>query len=66
MNKKDTIVTDVVIQALKMEETIKRQEVIIERLRSENNELHMIITKLKNHLLQFAPDSIIKLELFHL
>ena len=66
MDKKDTIVTDVVIQALKMDDTIKRQEIIIERLRSENNELHMIITKLKNHLLQFVPDSIIKLELFHL
>ena len=66
MDKKDTIVTDVVIQALRMDDTIKKQEVIIERLRNDNNELLALISRMKMMLLQYAPDSIKQLELFRL
>lgn len=50
MDKNDTIVTDVVIQALKMDDTIKRQEIQIERLKSDNNELLVIISRMKELL----------------
>ena len=66
MDKNDTIVTNIVIQALKMDDTIKKQEVIIERLRSDNNELLALISRMKTMLLQYAPDSIKQLELFRL
>lgn len=66
MDKNDTIVTDVVIHALKMDDTIKRQEIMIERLKSDKNELLAIITKMKEMLVQYAPDSIRQLELFKL
>ena len=64
MEKNDTIVTDMVIQALKMDDTIKRQEVIIERLKSDKNELLIIISRMKQMLIQYAPESISQLELF--
>lgn len=66
MDKNDTIVTNIVIQALKMDDTIKKQEVIIERLRNDNNELLTLISRMKTMLLQYAPDSIKQLELFKL
>ena len=66
MDKNDTIVTDIVIQALKMDDTIKKQEIIIECLRNDNNELLALISKMKTMLLQYAPDSIKQLELFRL
>ena len=66
MDKNDTIVTDIVILALKMDDTIKKQEVIIERLRNDNNELLALISRMKTMLLQYAPDSIKQLELFRL
>ena len=66
MDKNDTIVTDVVIHALKMDDTIKRQEIMIERLKSDKDELLAIITKMKEMLIQYAPDSIQQLELFNL
>ena len=64
MEKNDTIVTDMVIQALKMDDTIKRQEVIIDRLKSDKNELLIIISRMKQMLIQYAPESISQLELF--
>ncbi len=63
MDKKDTIVTDVVIQALRMDDTIKRQEVIIERLKSDNNELHLIISRLKELLNRYVPESVEQMDL---
>ena len=66
MDKNETIVTDVVIQALKMDDTIKRQEILIERLKSENNELYAIISRLKDVLSKYAPESIKQLALFNL
>ena len=66
MDKNDNIVTDVLIQALKMDDTIKRQEVIIERLKSDKNELLAIISKMKEILVQYVPDSAGKLEMFNL
>lgn len=63
MDKKDIIVTDVVIQALKMDDTIKRQEVIIERLKSDNNELHLIISRLKELLNRYVPESVEQMDL---
>ena len=66
MDKNDTIVTDVVIQALKMDDTIKRQEIIIEKLKSDKNELLTIIAKMKKMLAHYAPDSKQQLELFKL
>lgn len=66
MDKKDTIVTDVVIQALRMDDTIKRQEVIIERLKSDKNELLIIISKMKELLLKYAPETFDQLKLFNL
>ena len=66
MNKNDTIVADMVIQALKMDDTIKRQEVIIERLTSDKNELLKIVAKLKNILAEYVPDSIQTLELLNI
>ena len=64
MDKNDTIVTDVVIQALKMDDTIKRQEIQIERLKSDNNELLVIISRMKELLSKYAPDSVKQLDLF--
>ena len=66
MDRNDTIVTEVVIQALKMDDTIKRQEILIERLKSENNELYAIISRLKDVLSKYAPESIKQLALFNL
>ena len=66
MNKNDTIVADMVMQALKMDDTIKRQEVIIERLTSDKNELLKIVAKLKNILAEYVPDSIQTLELLNI
>lgn len=66
MDKRDTIVTDVVIQALRMDDTIKRQEVIIERLKSDKNELLTIISKMKELLLKYAPETFDQLKLFNL
>lgn len=66
MDKKDIIVTDVLIQALKMDDTIKKQEVIIERLKSDKNELLAIISKMKGMLVQYVPDSAWRLEMFNL
>lgn len=66
MDMKETMVTDIVIQALKMDDMIKRQEVIIERLNSDKNELLNIIFKMKGMLLQYSPESIKQFELFNL
>lgn len=64
MDKNDTIVSNIVIQALKMDDTIKRQEIMIERLQSDKNELLDIISKMKEVLLKYAPESVKQLELF--
>ncbi len=66
MNKdgNDNIITDIVIQVLKMKDTIKRQEVMIDRLQSEKNELLDIISKMKDVLCEYAPESAKQLELF--
>ena len=66
MDKNDTIVTNIVIQALRMDDTIKRQEVIIERLKSDKDELLGIISKMKELLSEYAPESCAKLELFNI
>jgi len=66
MDKNDSIVTDVVIQALKMDDTIKRQEIMIERLKSDKNELMNIIAKMKELLACYAPDSVQQLKMFNL
>ena len=60
------IVTDVVIQVLKMDDIIKRQEVLIERLKSDKNELLTIISKMKELLIRYAPESFEQLKLFNL
>lgn len=64
MDKNENIVTNIVIQALKMDDTIKRQEIMIERLQSDKNELLDIISKMKEVLLKYAPESVKQLELF--
>ena len=66
MEKNDTIVTDMVIQALKMDDTIKRPEVIIEQLKSDKNELLLIITRMKRILVKLSPESVKQLEMFNL
>ena len=64
MDKNENIVTKIVIQVLKMDDTIKRQEIMIERLQSDKNELLDIISKMKEVLLKYAPESVKQLELF--
>ena len=64
MDKNENIVTNIVIQALKMDDTIKRQEIMIERLQADKNELLDIISKMKEVLLKYAPESVKQLELF--
>ena len=64
MDKNENIVTNIVIQALKMDDTIKRQEIMIERLQSDKNELLDIISKMKEVLLKYAPESVKQIELF--
>lgn len=64
MDRNENIVTNIVIQALKMDDTIKRQEIMIERLQSDKNELLDIISKMKEVLLKYAPESVKQLELF--
>ena len=64
MDKNENIVTNIVIQALKMDDTIKRHEIMIERLQSDKNELLDIISKMKEVLLKYAPESVKQLELF--
>ena len=66
MDKNDTIVTNIVIQALKMDDTIKRQEIAIERLKSDKDELLAIISRMKKILVQYVPESIKQLEMFNL
>ena len=66
MDKNDTIVTNSVIQALKMDDTIKRQEVIIEQLKSDKNELLTIISRMKEILVRYVPESINQLNLFNI
>lgn len=66
MDKNDTIVTNIVIQALKMDDTIKRQEVIIEQLKSDKNELLTIISRMKEILVRYVPESINQLNLFNI
>lgn len=66
MEKNDLIVTDIVIQALRMEDTIKRQEIIIERLKTDKNELLALVSRMKKMLLNYAPESMKQLELFQL
>lgn len=66
MDKNDTIVTNIVIQALRMDDTIKRQEVIIERLKSDKNELLGIISKMKTMLNNYSPELTEQLKLFNI
>lgn len=66
MDKNDTIVTNIVIQALKMDDTIKRQEVIIEQLKSDKSELLVIIARMKDLLSKYAPESARQFELFNI
>ncbi len=66
MDRNDTIVTDVVIQALKMDDTIKRQEIIIEQLKSDKNELLVVIAWMKEMLLQYSPESVEQLNMFNI
>ena len=66
MDKNDTIVTNIVIQALKMDDTIKRQEVIIEQLKSDKNELLAVISKMKEILVHYSPEAIQQLEMFNI
>lgn len=66
MGKNDTIVTNIVIQALKMDDTIKRQEILIERLKTDKEELLVIIAKMKDVLSKYAPESFEQLNLFNL
>lgn len=66
MDKNDTIVTNIVIQALKMDDTIKRQEVIIEQLKSDKNELLVVIARMKELLYKLSPESVKQLEMFNL
>lgn len=61
MDKND-IITDIVIQALIMDDTIKRQEIMIEQLKLDKNELLDIVAKMK----ELLPDSVQQLELFNL
>lgn len=64
MDKNENIITNIVIQALKMDDTIKRQEIMIERLQSDKNELLDILSKMKEVLLKYAPESVKQIELF--
>lgn len=64
MDKKDTIVTDVVIQALKMDDTIKRQEIIIERLKAENRDMKGLINSFNKLLLETSPEMATIMDLF--
>ena len=66
MDKNDTIVTNIVIQALKMDDTIKRQEVVIEQLKSDKNELLVVIARMKELLYKLSPESVKQLEMFNL
>ena len=66
MDKNDTIVTDIIIQALKMEDTIKRQEIMIEQLKTDKNELLVLVSRMKTMLLNYAPESMKQLELFRI
>ena len=66
MDVKDTMVTDIVILALKMNDTIKRQEIMIEQLKSDKNELQLVISKMKALLGKYSPYSINQFELFNL
>ena len=66
MDNNDTIVTDIIIQALKMEDTIKRQEIMIEQLKTDKNELLVLVSRMKTMLLNYAPESMKQLELFRI
>ena len=66
MDKNDTIVTQVVIQALKMDDTIKKQEIMIERLKADKKELLLVISKMRTMLIQYAPEYIKQLDFFDL
>lgn len=66
MSKTETIITNIVIQAIKMDDTIKRQEIIIDQLKSEKKELISIIEMMKRTLYDYAPEIVRRLEAFNL
>ena len=66
MDKNDNIVINLVILALKMDDTIKRQEVIIERLKSDKKEFLVVIARMKEMLLQYSPESVKLLQVFNI
>ena len=66
MKTDDIFVTDVVLQALRMDDTIKKQEVIIVQLKKENSELYGVIEKMKGIIHSFSPELGKQFELFQL
>jgi len=66
MDKKDSIVTELVIQSLRLNDRLKHSEVKIEQLSSENLELKSTIIQLKALLQAYVPNVAKQLDLFNI
>ena len=66
MKADDSLVTDIVLQALRMDDTIKRQEVTIIQLKKKNAELYGVIEKMKEIIHSLSPELSEQFNLFQL
>ena len=66
MNKNDSIVTELVLQSLRLNDSLRHSEVKIEQLSKENQELKTIISRLKGLLQTYVPDVTKQLDLFNI
>ena len=66
MKAADSVITDIVLQALRMDDTIKRQEVTIIQLKKRNSELCGIIERMKEIIHSISPELSEQFELFQL
>ena len=56
MKAADSLVTDIVLQALRMDDTIKRQDITIIQLKKKNTELCSVIEKMKEIIHSISPE----------
>jgi len=66
MKAADSLVTDIVLQALRMDDTIKRQEITIIQLKKKNTELCSVIEKMKEIIHSISPELREQLDLIQL
>lgn len=66
MDKYSSIVTDLVVQALRLEDSLRRREIRVEQLTSENCELRKTIKNLKSVLMVYVPEIAKEIDIFNI